>query len=189
MAIDEDELNDARDIDTIDGDYYLDEDVHLRELIQSFEKTHHGEAFVEILQAVRRAHRVKTTDLVDNKEMMGARVTFIDGDGEPHKALVMEPHISESLSGMDEAYDPRKGEMVDPSEYPLGTVQLVYGSGGEFGEDGYFFDRLVSDSPGRGLEVATSVTPATHPRQQYAYYAGWDYYDELLDAREGEGDE
>lgn len=98
--------------------------------------------------------------------MYGSRVSFIDSDGEVHTAVVMEPQVSEMVH--EEAWDPNRGEYVDPEEYPWGTVQLVYTPGYDL-SDGFNFDRK-SD-----LEVATSVTPATHPDDTYAYMPGWDY--------------
>lgn len=109
----------------------------------------------------------------DGFEMYGARVTFVDGDGDAYAALVMEPHVTEMTA--DKAYDPRKGEYVDPADYPLGTVQLVYYPGGIPGDD-VFFDRL-SD-----LEVETSITPATHPDDTWCYFPGWGHARELRDA-------
>jgi hypothetical protein len=94
-------------------------------------------------------------------------VTFLDKDGDPHTAIVLEPEVA-SL-GVEEAWDPYREEYVNPQEaYPLGTVQLIYPEEGQFTQD-YFFDRLS------GLECATSVTPARKPDQSYCYYAGWDY--------------
>lgn len=104
---------------------------------------------------------------IDDSSRYGARVTYVDGDGEAHTAIVLEPEVSAMRTS--EAWDPHREEMVDPQEaYPLGTVQLVYPSDGNF-SDGYFFDRLST------LEDATSVTPANGPDDRYCYYAGWDY--------------
>jgi hypothetical protein len=104
-----------------------------------------------------------------NNSMYGARVTFVDADGETHTGIVMEPHVTEV--GHERCYDPHLGEYVEPSEYPLGTVQLVYTPEGHLSED-VFFDRLDT------LEVATSVQPATGPEDVHCYYPGWSYADD-----------
>lgn len=159
-----------------DVDYIVPEDVVLQAVIDAFDKTGR-ESFADVLRVVKRAYRIETSDLVGGDNMIGARVTFVDRDGEPHRALVLEPNVGNIFD--DEAYDPRKGEMVDPSDYPMGTVQLVRGDGWEFGEDfDGLFDRVESDSPGRGLKAETSVPPARKPDAGYCYFAGWGYHDE-----------
>lgn len=96
----------------------------------------------------------------------GARVTFVDDDGERHTALVMEPAVTQHAG--DEAWDPHQEKMVDPrEEYPLGTVQLVYTPEFNLSSEDGFFDRISN------LEVATSVTPASGPDDTYCYYSGW----------------
>jgi len=172
-SLDDEDLNEA--FDDLDFDYTVDEDVLLQALIDAFGKTGKSN-FADVLRVVKRAHRISTSDLVGSDNMVGARVTYVDGDGEPHRAIVLEPEVS----GMnaDEAYDPNRDEFVDPSDYPMGTCQLVHGDGWEFGTDDGFFDRLESDRDGRGLSIATSVTPARKPDTTYCYYAGWDYVDD-----------
>lgn len=157
-------------------------DDHLEALIEHFESTGRP-AFAQSCRAIRRAFRITTTDLVGNDNMIGARVTFVDTDGDPHRAIVLEPEVS-SIGG--KAYDPYKDEIVDPSEYPLGTVQLIRGDGWEFGTDTGFFDRVESQSQGRGLRAETSVTPATSPDDTYCYFAGWDYFDDVFEESEGD---
>lgn len=149
-------------------------DDHLEALIDHFDATDRP-AFAESCRAIRRAFRIQTTDLVGADNMIGARVTFVDTDGEPHRAIVLEPEVSGLHTP---AYDPHRDEMVDPSEYPMGTVQLIRGDGWEFGTDDGFFDRVESDHPGRGLRAETSVTPATSPDDTYCYFAGWEYVDQ-----------
>lgn len=119
------------------------------------------------------AARGHTPDAGD--EMYGARVTFVDDDGDAFAGFVMEPHVTELPA--ERAYDPNKDEYVDPGDYPMGTVQLVYFPGGVPGDD-VFFDRPDD------LEVATSVTPATHPEDTYCYFPGWDHARELRSADE-----
>jgi len=104
--------------------------------------------------------------------MYGTQITFVDSDGEAYAGYVMEPHVTEMP--VDEAWDPNKREYVDPADYPMGTVQLIYFPDGVPG-DNMFFDR-ISD-----LEVKTSVSPATHPNDTFAYFPGWDYARELRD--------
>jgi len=159
----------------LNGDY-VDDDEALLSLIESLEKTHPGLA--DAVRAVRRARRIKTSELVGGDNMIGARVTFVDNDGDPHRGVVIEPEVSSMPGG--EAYDPNRDEFVDPSDYPMGTVQLVRGDGWEFGIDG-FFDRIKSEKDGRGLRAETSVTPAREPDSAYCYFAGWDYFDEHAD--------
>lgn len=171
-SIDGDDLN----LTELDGRSVAlaDEDDLLQSLIESFEYSTKTEAYADVLRHVKRAYRIRTTDLVGNDRMVGARVTFVDDDADPHRGIVIEPEVGSMSS--NEAYDPRKDEMVDPSDYPLGTVQLIYGAGGEFGCDGYFFDRTAK------LNVATSVQPATSPDDTYCYFAGWDYFDSVKDS-------
>lgn len=161
----------------VEDEVLLDEYTHrvddadlLEAVVGSFEDSGYTD-LADVLRVVNRVYRIKTTDLVGGDNMVGARVTFVDDDGDAHRAIVIEPHVADMPA--DEAYDPHKGEMVDPSNYPLGTVQLIYGEGGDFGTDDYFFS-----SASRDLEVATSVTPARSPDATYAYFAGWDYADE-----------
>jgi len=99
-------------------------------------------------------------------EMYGARVTYVDGEGDAYAGMVMEPHVTEMAA--EQAYDPHKEEYVDPGDYPMGTVQLVYFPTGVPGDD-MFFDRPDD------LEVATSIPPATHPDDSHCYYPGWDH--------------
>jgi len=158
--------DDVRDFDGVDDTKVLvDDRVLLEAVIESFDSSGYSD-LCDVLRVVNRVYRIKTTDLVGGDNMIGARVTFADSDGDAHRAIVLEPHVAEM--GASKAYDPNRGEMVDPSTYPLGTVQLIYAP---FGEDGFFFDR-PSD-----LEVATSVAPATSPDATYAYFAGWEYAD------------
>lgn len=104
-------------------------------------------------------------DQDDDNRRYGARVTFVDGDGDAHCGLIVEPDITHAGG---EAWDPRRGEMVDPREaYPHGTVQLVHGPA--LGPGDGFVDRS-SD-----LDVATSVSPATGPDDTYCYYPGWEH--------------
>lgn len=119
------------------------------------------------IQSVCRARDEARGHELGDATRYGARVTFVDGEGEAHTALVLEPEVTSMTA--DEAWDPYRGEYVNPAEaYPLGTVQLVYTP--EFDlSDGFNFDRIGD------LEVATSVTPAKEPDQTYCYYAGWDY--------------
>lgn len=159
--------DDVREFNVDESQVLVDDEVLINELIESFEGRY--DDLANVLRAVNRVFRIKTTDLVDNGNMIGARVTFVDRDGDPHRAVVLEPEVSDIPA--NEAFDPRKDEMVDPSEYPTGTVQLIYGDGGEFGGDDYFFDRASS------LQVATSVMPAKSPDSTYCYFAGWDYYE------------
>lgn len=176
-SLNEEDLNEC-EFDELDFDYTVDEDILLEALIEAFSKTGQ-EDFAEVLQVVRRAHRLKTEEFIGKEGAIGAQVTYIDGNGEPHRGIILEPEVS-SMSA-NEAYDPNKDEMVDPSQYPAGTCQLIYGDGWDFGVGDGFFDRLKSDHKGRGLEVATSVTPGTVKGQEYAYYAGWDYFDRLTE--------
>lgn len=106
----------------------------------------------------------------DSDEMYGARVTYVDDDGDAYAGFVMEPHVTEMP--YEEAWDPHKEEYVDPADYPMGTVQIAYFPGGIPGED-MFFDR-VDD-----LEAETSLPPATHPEDTWCYFPGWDYAREL----------
>lgn len=157
---------DLQSFDRIDDSKVLvSNEVLLEELIDGFEDKNYDD-FAETLRAVNRAYLIKTTDLVDNNNMVGARVTFVDKDGDAHRAIVIEPSVADM--SVDEAWDPHRQEMVDPSTYPLGTVQLIYGSDGELGTDDYFFSRTDD------LEVATSVIPAREPDSTYCYYVGWD---------------
>lgn len=161
----------------IDGEF-VDDDAALLGLIERFDQIDKN-GLADALRAVRRARRIKTSDLVGNDNMIGARVTFVDDDGDPHRAIVLEPEVA----GMpaSKAYDPHKDEMVDPSDYPMGTVQLIHGDGWEFGTDTGFFDRVESDTSGTGLAAATSVTPARSPDDTYCYFAGWDYFDQYTE--------
>lgn len=160
------------------GDEYAHDDDVLAALIDRFDATG-DDNFADALRHVRAARRIKTSELVGNDNMIGARVTFVDGDGDPHRAIVLEPEVSGIGT---EAYDPHRDEMVDPSEYPLGTVQLIRGDGWEFGDDyDGFFDRVQSEHSGRGLKAETSVTPATSPDSTYCYFAGWEYFDKSYD--------
>lgn len=119
------------------------------------------------IQSVCRARWQNRGSKFSGRSRYGSRVTFVDGDGDAHTALVMEPEVSSMQS--DEAWDPNKGEYVNPQEeYPLGTVQLIYTPDYNL-SDGFNFDRL-SD-----VEVATSVTPAKSPDGTYCYYPGWEY--------------
>lgn len=119
------------------------------------------------IQSVCRARWESRGHKLNDQTRYGSRVTFVDGDGEAHTALVMEPEVASM--NVDEAWDPYHEEYVNPQEaYPLGTVQLIYTTDYNLSE-GFNFDRK-SD-----LEVATSVTPAKGPDQTYCYYAGWDY--------------
>lgn len=126
-----------------------------------------------VIQSVCRARAQE----VDDTSRYGARVTFIDREGDPHTGIVLEPEVA-SL-GIEEAWDPYREEMVTPQEaYPLGTVQLIYPSGGAQWGEGFFFDRKSN------LEVATSVVPARDPEDTYCYYAGWEYALESADGAE-----
>lgn len=126
---------------------------------------YHLAQMANALAAVCEARASKPWE--DDRSRYGARVTFVDGEGEAHTAIVLEPEVAAMEA--DEAWDPHRGEEVDPREaYPLGTVQLVYPEEGQFTGD-YFFDRVS------GLEDATSVTPAAGPDDTYCYYPGWDY--------------
>lgn len=157
--------DDVKSFDRVDDSKVLvDDAVMLEAVIESFDGRY--DDLADVLRVVNRVFRIKTTDLVGGDNMIGARVTFVDDDGDAHRAIVLEPHVADMPA--DEAYDPHRDEMVDPSNYPLGTVQLIYAP---FGDDDFFFDR-PSD-----LEVATSVAPAKSPDATYAYFAGWDYAD------------
>lgn len=168
VAFDEDELNEAKMVESIDGDYYIDKSVALTGLAEAFSREGHPQ-LAQTIRAVNRVWNIRTTDIVGGNNMVGAKVTYVDGEGELHRGVVIEPEVS-GMSA-NEAYDPNKGEMVDPSEYPMGTVNLVYGKEDEIGEDEFYFSRFDD------LEVATSITPARKPDTTYCYYAGWDYYD------------
>lgn len=159
------------------GDAWHSDDETLAALIERFDQMEMGR-MADALRHVRRAYRIRTSDLVGNENMIGARVTYVDGEGEPHRGIVLEPEVSD-IGG--ECWDPNKGETVDASEYPMGTVQLIRGDGWEFGSEDGFFDRLESDHPGRGIRAETSVTPATSPDDTYCYFAGWEYADRDLD--------
>lgn len=161
-----------RDGYTVDIDFVMDR------LIEEYDKKSVS-TFSDALRHVRRAHNIRTTDLVGNQRMIGARVTYIDNDGTPHRGICLEPEV-ESL-GTSPVYDPNKDEMVDPSQYPLGTIQLIRGDGWEFGTDTGFFDRVQSDTKGRGLRAETSVTPGTGLDDTHCYFAGWGFFDEHAD--------
>lgn len=137
-------------------------------LTEFFERESGGEdtTLAHLANSIQSVCRQRATSLEDASRY-GARVTYVDADGVPHTALVLEPEVASMHA--DEAWDPYHEEYVNPQEaYPMGTVQLVYTP--EFDlSDGFNFDRL-SD-----LEVATSVQPATAPDQTYCYYAGWEY--------------
>ena len=153
-------------------EFSIPDGVLLERLIHSFDDKGYDE-MRRTIQAVNRAYRVQSTDIVGDDRMLGARVSFVDMDGDAHRAIVMEPHVEEL--GTTEAYDPRRDEMVDPSTYPMGTVQLIHAEDGEFGDDDFFFDRPDD------LAIKTSVTPAKGPDARYAYFAGWDLADEQRD--------
>jgi len=150
----------------------IDDGVLLEALIDSLGEKEYNE-MRHTVQAVNRAYRVQSTDIVGDDRMLGARVSFVDTDGDAHRAIVMEPHVEEL--GTMEAYDPQRDEMVDPSTYPMGTVQLIHAEDGEFGDDDFFFDRPDD------LAIKTSVTPAKGPDAKYTYFAGWDLADEERD--------
>lgn len=116
----------------------------------------------------------------DGDEMYGARVTYVDDDGEAYAAIVMDPHVTELP--YEKCWDPHEEKYVDPADYPMGTVQLVYFKDGVPG-DHVFFDRL-SD-----LEVATSLPPATHPDDTWCYFPGWDYARKLRSVEGADKDE
>jgi hypothetical protein len=124
------------------------------------------QTLARLANAIQSVCRAQASDL-DDRSRYGARVTFVDEDGEAHTAIVLEPEVASMQT--DRAWDPYHGEYVNPAEaYPLGTVQLIYTP--EFAlSDGFHFDR-ASD-----LAVATSVQPATSPDQTYCYYSGWSY--------------
>lgn len=124
------------------------------------------ESLARLANAIQSVAQARDGDLGDTSRY-GARVTYVDGDGEAHTALVMEPEVAQMNA--TQAWDPHREEYVNPQEaYPYGTVQLVYTPG--FGlSDGFNFDRKDD------LEVATSVSPATEPGQTLCYYSGWDY--------------
>ncbi len=111
----------------------------------------------------------------DGDEMYGARVTYVDDDGNAYAGIVMEPHVTEMPH--EQAWDPHEEEYVDPADYPMGTVQIVYYPGGIPGDD-VFFDRLDN------LEVKTSLPPATHPDDTWCYFPGWDYAREMRNVEE-----
>lgn len=159
------------------GDDWHGDDETLAALINRFEEID-MKPFADAIRHVRGAYRIKTSDLVGADNMIGARVSFVDGDGVPHRAIVIEPEVSGTTGP---CYDPYRDAMVDPSDYPLGTVQLIRGDGWEFGTDEGFFDRLQSDSDGRGLVAETSVVPAKSPESTYCYFAGWEYADNHRD--------
>jgi len=118
--------------------------------------------------SLNKDDQVVAMDIVDDNNMVGAKVTYVDDDGELHRGIVIEPHVSEM--GADEAYDPHKDEMVDPSEYPMGTVNIIYGKDEEIGDDDSYFYKFDD------MELVTSVYPARKPDVNFCYYAGWDYY-------------
>lgn len=131
------------------------------------------DTFSIILARIAAIAQAKWQDINDTSRY-GARVTFVDGEGEAHTAIVLEPEVS-SMPG-ERAWDPYQEKMVNvQEEYPLGTVQLVYPADGQFSitdkddPDYFFFDRVSN------LEAATSVTPARGPDDTYVYYPGWDY--------------
>lgn len=169
VAFDEEDLNEAQHVDSIEGDFYIDNQVILSKLAQDLDRQQHPK-LAQTIRAVGRVWSIRTTDIVDGSNMVGAKVTYVDGDGELHRGVVIEPEVA-GMSA-NEAYDPNRDEMVDPSEYPMGTVNLVYGKEDEIGEDEFYFSRFDD------LEVATSITPARKPDTTYCYYAGWDYYND-----------
>lgn len=119
------------------------------------------------IQAVCRARAQHRGHQLTDTTRYGARVTYVDDDGEAHTAIVMEPEVAAMTS--NEAWDPYQEEYVNPQEeYPLGTVQLVYTPNYDL-SDGFNFDRIDH------LEVATSVMPAQEPDSTRCYYAGWEY--------------
>lgn len=172
VAFDESELNDAKDVDTIDGDCYVEDGLVLQKLVESFRDVHDNEMLMTV-QALNRAFQVRTSDLVGGDNMVGAKVTFVDTDGDLHRAIVVEPEVAGMSAA--KAYDPHKDEMVDPSNYPMGTVNLVHAKEGSLGGDDSYFSRLDD------LVMVTSVTPARKPDTTYCYYAGWDYHDSQMD--------
>lgn len=161
----------------------IDDDVLLEALIENFNKSWTDNMVTDVLRGIRRANSIRTTDLVGSDNMIGARVSYVDSDGDAHRAIVLEPEVA---GFGQECYDPQRDEMVDPSTYPIGTCQLIYADSenGDFGVGDYLFDRLESDHPNRGLKVATSVTPAAKPNSTYCYYAGWDYVDSQRESEE-----
>jgi hypothetical protein len=106
----------------------------------------------------------------DGFDMYGERVTYVDADGAAFAGVVMEPNVTTIPA--DECWDPHKEAYVDPADYPLGTIQLIYFPGGLPGED-MFFDRIGD------IEVETSVPPATHPDDTWCYFPGWEYAEKL----------
>lgn len=152
---------------TPNGDYPTKDDArYAANTLVEYLRMKEEDSLKKTAERLRSGIEAMYADIDTGDSMYGARVSFVDTDGDAYTALVMEPSVSEIP--LDEAYDPHKDKMVDPSEYPLGTVQLVYTPDYNL-SDGFNFDRLSH------LEVRTSVQPGTHPDDTYCYFAGWDY--------------
>lgn len=159
--------NDSEDLDF---DLTINDEVVFDALIDAMKSLGYDD-IVEALQAAKRTYTIKNNPPnVDG--MVGAKVTYVDGEGQAYRALVIEPDVGNDLSYLDEVYDSNKDEYVDPTSYPFGTAQLIRQKDGEFGEDAFF-------SRPSDLVSETSVPPATHPQDKHCYFAGWDYYDNL----------
>jgi len=158
-------------------DAYVDHDDALAaaRMLYEFLDGNNFKRMAPVVHSISTILQARYGDWDAGDNMYGSRVTFVDGDGEAHTAVVMEPQVSEMT--YDEAWDPNREEYVSPEEYPWGTVQLVYTPDYDL-SDGFNFDRKAD------LEVATSVTPATHPDATYAYFPGWSY---VLDEDAGNG--
>ena len=85
-SLNDDDLNESPD--KFDWDYTADEDVLLQAVIDAFDKGGR-ENFADVLRVVKRAYRIKTSDLVGSDNMIGARVTYVDGDGEPEVVVTV----------------------------------------------------------------------------------------------------
>jgi len=125
------------------------------------------DALANLSDTIQTVCRVRANEDIDDSTRYGSRVTYVDGNGDSHTGLVMEPEVGSMRA--DEAWDPYYEEYVNPDEaYPLGTVQLIYTP--EFNlSEGFNFDRIDD------IEVATSVAPAKGPDMTHCYYAGWHY--------------
>lgn len=76
------------------------------------------------------------------------------------RAIIFEPFVAEAP--VDEYWDPNLQEYTTPEDYPMGTVNLIVGAEGDFGES------YESD-----VEVHTSVPPAEGEPTPYSYTPGW----------------
>lgn len=103
-------------------------------------------------------------------------VDFFDPDGYPvsaHRAIVFDADVHNAGDGETKFWDPNREEYKLPSEYPMGSVNAVYG----------MEDRSLADDYNSDVRVASSIVPAddpTHP-QRYSYTPGWELADDPPD--------